>query len=101
MTCRPLHSRSHGHASNDPYVFTAEYGGTLPTLSTGTITGYAINFVATPATDTISVDTTSGPATPIVTTSSGSGMLRKIVPQLIPINVTASFAASGLTLQAA
>lgn len=90
--------KGHGYASNDPVVFTAEYGGTLPTLSTGTMTGYTVNFVATPATDTINVDTTSGPATAIVTTSSGSGMVRKIVQQSIPAGVTASFAASTLQL---
>lgn len=89
--------KGHGYASNDPIVLTAEYGGTLPTLSTGTFTGYTPNFVATPATDTINIDTTSGPATPVVTTSSGSGMVRKIVQQLIPANITVTFAASSLT----
>jgi hypothetical protein len=90
--------KANGYASNDPVVFTAEYGGTLPTLSTGTFTGYTVNYVATPATDTINVDTTSGPATPVVTTSSGSGMVRKITQQVISANVTASFAASAFTL---
>lgn len=90
--------KANGYSSNDPVVFTAEYGGTLPTMSTGTFTGYTVNFVATPATDTINVDTTTGPATPIVLTSSGSGMVRKIVQQSIPAGVTASFAASTLTL---
>jgi hypothetical protein len=93
--------KGNGYASNDPVVFTAEYGGTLPTLSTGTMTSYTVNYVATPATDTINVDTTAGPATAIVTTSSGSGMVRKIQQQSIPAGVTASFSASTLTLQAA
>jgi hypothetical protein len=93
--------KANGYSSNDPVVFTAEYGGTLPTMSTGTFTGYTVNFVATPATDTINVDTTTGPATPIVLTSSGSGMVRKIVQQSIPAGVTASFAASTLTITAA
>jgi hypothetical protein len=90
--------KGNGYSSNDPVVFTAEYGGTLPTMSTGTFTSYTINFVATPATDTINVDTTSGPSTPIVLTSSGSGMVRKIVQQSIPSGVTASFAGSTLSL---
>ncbi len=93
--------KGHGYASNDPVVFTAEYGGTLPTLSTGTMTGYTVNFVATPAADTINIDTTSGPATAIVTTSSGSGMVRKIVQQSIPVNVAFNFPASQLALTAA
>lgn len=91
-------AKGHGYASNDPVVFTAEYGGTLPTLSTGTMTGYTVNFVASPATDTFGADTTSGPATPIVTTSSGSGMVRKIVQQSVPANVVVSFAAASLTI---
>lgn len=93
--------KGNGYASNDPVVFTAEYGGTLPTMSTGTFTSYTVNFVATPATDTINADTTTGPSTPIVLTSSGSGMVRKIVQQSIPAGVTASFAASTLTITAA
>lgn len=93
--------KGNGYSSNDPIVFTAEYGGTLPTLSTGTWTSYTVNFVATPATDTINVDTTTGPATACVTTSSGSGFLRKITQQLIPSGVTASFASSSLSASAA
>lgn len=93
--------KGHGYVSNDPVVFTSEYGGTLPSLSTGTMTGYTVNFIATPATDTINVDTTTGPVTPIVTTSSGSGMVRKIVQQSVPSGITVTFAASTLTLTAA
>jgi len=93
--------KANGFASNDPIVFTAEYGGTLPTLSTGTWTGYTVNFVATPATDAINVDTTTGPATACVTTSSGSGMLRKIVQQSIPAGVTPSFASGTIVISAA
>lgn len=93
--------KANGYASNDPVVFTAEYGGTLPTMSTGAFTSYTVNFVATPATDTINVDTTTGPATPIVLTSSGSGQVRKIVQQSIPAGVTASFAAAALNASAA
>jgi hypothetical protein len=90
--------KANGYLSNDPIVFTSEYGGTLPTLSAGTMTGYTINYVATPATDTINVDTVSGPSMPIVTTTSGSGMVRKILAQLIPVNVTFTFPAGALTL---
>lgn len=93
--------KGHGYASNDPVVFSAEYGGTLPTLSTGTMTGYTVNYIATPATDTINIDTTSGPATPIVTTSSGSGMVRKILQQQVPPNVTVTFPASSLSISLA
>ena len=93
--------KANGYSSNDPIVFTAEYGGTLPTLSTGTFTGYTVNYVATPATDTINVDTTSGPTTAVVTTSSGSGMVRKILQQQIPVNVSFAIPASNLTFSIA
>ena len=91
-------AKANGYSSNDPVVFTAEYGGTLPSLSTGVMTAYQISFVGTPATDTFVPNTTSGPATPFVSTSSGSGMVRKIVQQSIPAGVTASFAAASFTL---
>ncbi|WP_036048643.1 hypothetical protein [Bradyrhizobium sp. Tv2a-2] len=90
--------KAHGYSSNDPIVFNPEYGGTLPTTSTGVLTGYTVNYVASPSTDTFNIDTTSGPTTPIVTTASGSGNVRKITQQSIPQGVTASFAASTLTL---
>jgi hypothetical protein len=92
-------AKAHSYVTNDPIVFTAEYGGTLPTLSTGTFTGYTVNYVlAAPTADTITVDTNTPPTTAIVLTSSGSGMVRKIVQQSIPAGVTASFAAASLTL---
>jgi hypothetical protein len=93
--------KGNGYSSNDPVILTAEYGGTLPSASTGTFTGYNVNYVASPATDTIQIDTVSGPATPCVLTSSGSGMIRKITQQSIPSGVTASFSGSTLTVVAA
>lgn len=90
--------KGNGYLSNDPVVVTAEYGGSLPSASTGTFTGYNVNYVAAPATDSIQIDTVAGPATPCVLTSSGSGMIRKITQQSIPQGVTASFASSALTL---
>jgi hypothetical protein len=95
-----LQVKANGYASNDPIVFTAEYGGTLPTLSAGTITGYTVNFVGTPATDTATILQTSG-GTAITLSSTGSGAVRKILQQPIAINVTASFAASTLTITSA
>jgi hypothetical protein len=91
-------AKAHGFASNDPVVFTAEYGGTLPSLSTGTMTSYTISFAGSIATDTFVPNTTSGPSTPFVSTSSGSGMVRKITQQPIAQNVTASFAAATFTI---
>ena len=94
-------AKANGLSNNDPIVFTAEYGGTLPTLSTGVMTGYTISFAGSVATDTFVPNTTSGPTTPFVSTSSGSGNFRKIVQQLIPANITPQFAAGTLVLSAA
>ena len=94
--------KANGYSSNDPIVFTAEYGGTLPSASTGTFTGYTVNYVATPATDAINVDTTSGPATPVVLTSSGSGQVRKILQQgILSAGIAVSFAASTIVVSGA
>lgn len=91
-------AKGNGLSSNDPVVFTAEYGGTLPSLSTGVMTGYTVSFAGSVATDTFVPNTTSGPTTPFVSTSSGSGMVRKIVQQSIPGGITANFAANALTV---
>lgn len=93
-------AKAHGYANTDPLVATAEYGGTLPTLTTGTLTGYNVFFAANVATDSFTATTTSG-GTAFAATSTGSGMVRKIVQQLIPAGVTASFAANALQLTAA
>lgn len=90
--------KAHGYVATDPVVLTAEYGGTLPTTSAGTLTSYTVNFNgAPPNADSITLLQTSG-GTAITLSSSGSGMIRKIVQQSIPAGVTASFAASTLTL---
>ncbi len=67
-------------------VVNAEYGGTLPT-------GLAVNTqytVAGLSADTFNVGTN--------TTTVGSGMVREIVPQSVPNNITVTFNASTLTL---
>ncbi len=92
--------KANGYSNTDPIVFTNEYGGTLPTLTAGTLTSYTANFVANVATDSFTATQTSG-GSAITSSSTGSGMVRKIARQSIPSGVTASFAASGLSLTAA
>lgn len=93
-------AKANGYSNNDAIVFTAEYGGTLPTLTAGTITSYTVNFVANVAADSFTATQTAG-GSAITSSSTGSGNVRKITQQSIPINVTASFAASTLTITAA
>jgi hypothetical protein len=67
-------------------VLNEEYGGTIPAgLTAGTQ-----ETVAELSADTFNVG--------VNTTSTGSGMVRQIVPQSIPSGVTATFSAGSLTL---
>ena len=88
--------KAHGYSAADNVVFSTEYGGTAPSFSQSNLTG--ILAVVSPATDSFSV-TNSGTA--VNTSSTGSGMVRKIIQQSVPINVTMSFAASSLTMTSA
>lgn len=88
-------AKAHGYSAADPVVYTIEYGGTLPTFSQSNFTG--VLAVVSPTTDTFTV---TNSATAVNTSATGSGSVRKIVQQSIPQNVTASFAASSLTLTA-
>jgi hypothetical protein len=71
----------HGYANGDTVVVSAEFGGTLPTTA-GSWAGLLT--VANVTTDTFTVG--------VNTTSTGSGMVRKVVAQTIGAGVTPSFA---------
>jgi hypothetical protein len=85
-------AHAHGYNNGDSVVFSTEYGGTAPTFSSGSYSGLLT--VAGSATDTFDI---SG----VNTSTSGDGMVRKVTQQIIPANVTASFAASSFTLMSA
>lgn len=89
-------AKAHGFSASDPLIWTNEYGGTAPTFSQSNFTGVLL--AVSPATDTFTV---TNSATAVNTSSTGNGMIRKIVQQSIPSGVTASFAASSLTASAA
>lgn len=76
-------------ANGASVVLTGEYGGTLPSG----LTQYSIYTVAGLSSDTFNVG--------VNTTTVGNGMVRQITQQVIPINVTASFASGAITLVAA
>lgn len=86
-------AKAHGYSAADSVIFSTEYGGAAPSFSQSNFTG--ILAVVSPATDTF---TATNSATAVNTSSTGSGLVRKITQQSIPNNVTASFAASALTL---
>lgn len=88
--------KAHGYSAADSIVFSTEYGGTAPTFSASNLTG--ILAVVTPATDTFTV---TNSAVAVNTSSTGSGMVRKLIQQSVPGNVTMSFAASSLVVTSA
>lgn len=77
-------------ANSTPCVVTAKYGATLP-ITAGSWSGVLTSAGLSGATFNLGVNTTA----------IGGGMVRQIVQQSIPANVTASFAASTLTVSAA
>ena len=97
-------SPAHGYSltgtggAADVLVVTTKFGGTLPTLSAGSFNPTLL-VAATVATDTFTL-TTSG-ATALNASTTGDGMIRKIVLQPIAINVTPSFAAGTMVLTTA
>lgn len=89
-------AKANGYTVGDTVVFSTEYGGTAPSFSASNFTGLLA--VAHQATDTLDV---TNAATAVNTSSTGSGMIRKVGSQVISTNVVASFAASALTLSLA
>lgn len=85
-------AKANGYANGDSFVFSTEYGGTAPSFSSGNYTG--ILTVAGAATDSLNV-------TGVNTSSTGSGMVRKVGSQAIATSVVASFAASALVVSLA
>lgn len=90
-------AKAHGYSAADPVVFTTEYGGTAPSFSQSNLTG-VLAVATSPGTDSFSVTNSS---TAVNTSSTGSGMVRKIVQQATVANMVVSYAAGQLTLQCA
>ncbi|MDI9847381.1 hypothetical protein QM467_04810 [Rhodoblastus sp. 17X3] len=89
-------AKAHGYAAADSVMFSTEYGGTAPSFSQSNLTG--ILAVVSPATDTFTVTNAS---TAVNTSSTGSGMVRKLIQQPIPINTVYTFASGNLIMTAA
>lgn len=81
---------AHGFSNGDNVVVDAEYGGTLPATGGSWAGGLT---VASVTTDTF----TAG----VNTTGTGSGMLKKFVPQAVVNNLQLSFAIGALTIYGA
>jgi hypothetical protein len=86
-------AKAHGFTAGDLIIWTNEYGGTVPTFSQSNFTGQLT--VVSPATDTFTV---TNAATAVNTSSTGNGMLRKIVAQVINNGASAAFPAGSLII---
>lgn len=91
-----LTAKTHGFSVSDSVVFTTEYGGTAPSFSASNFTGLLV--VAHTATDTFDV---TNSAVAVNTSSTGSGMARKVSSQAIASGITAVFNAAALTITSA
>jgi hypothetical protein len=94
-----IQAPGHGYSNGDRVVFSAEFGGSLPTG----ITGGTIYYVVGTATDTFQISTSLG-GSAVNITAVGSGMVRKVQVKTIQSGDTAKFAGGApgqLVLQAA
>lgn len=83
-----LTATAHGYSASDSFVYSTEYGGTVPSFSQSNFTG-VLTVTAPVAADTF---TAVNGATAVNTSSTGDGMVRKISQQSIPSGVAPSFA---------
>lgn len=79
---------AHGYSNGDQVVLTAEFGGTLPTSASDLSVPLTVAGVAG---DTFNLG--------VITSSSGSGMVRKIAPQPVAASSVVTLNASALVLQ--
>lgn len=80
-------AHAHGYSNGNSVVYSVEYGGTAPT---GLAAGNTIQTVAGVTTDTFNVG--------VNTSTTGNGLVRQILQQVIPSNNIVSFAASQLVM---
>lgn len=88
-----LTANNHGYSAADKIIFSTEIAGVAPTFSQSNLSG--LLDVVSPLTNSFTV-TNGGVA--VNTSSVGSGLIRKVSPQVIPSGVQATFAAGQLAL---
>jgi hypothetical protein len=86
-------AKAHGYSVADTVRWSIEYGGTNPTFSASNFTGPLA--VATASTDTFTV---TNAAVAVNTSATGSGLVRKVVPQSILNGSSAAFPAGSLII---
>jgi hypothetical protein len=86
-------AHGHGYSVSDQVAWTIEYGGFTPSFSQSNFTGLLT--ATSPGADTF---TTTNGATAVNTSSTGNGMVRKVVPQAIANGSSAAFPAGSLVI---
>lgn len=89
-------AKAHGFSVADLVRYTTEYGGTSPTFSQSNFTGPLA--VAHAATDTFDVTNSS---TQVNTSSTGNGMVRKVVSQAVASGTFPLFQVGSLVIRVA
>jgi len=97
--------KAHGYFQGDSFIYSNELinGQGLPTFSAG---NFVVSGIVGGVSPTLTVNTVLGTdtfsalnsATGIATTSSGTGMVRKIIPQIVAITAQPVFAANQFTI---
>lgn len=85
------------YSTNSNVVYTTKFGGQQPSFTSGSLSGLLT--VTNLTVDTFNLATSGGVT--VITSSTGDGQIRQVATQSIPSSITASFAASALTLQSA
>jgi hypothetical protein len=94
-----LSAHAHGYSNNDPVAISFKLGGTIPTFGQSNFTNDAGTLlVANSTTDTFTLTNAS---TAVNTSSTGDGMVRKLVSYTVGVSTTFSIAAGSLTAYAA
>lgn len=88
-----LTANAHGYSATDLIAYSVEIAGAAPSFSQSNLSGLLA--VVGPSANAFTV-TNGGVA--VNTSSVGSGLIRKVVPQVIPSGVQAIFAAGQLAL---
>lgn len=92
-----LTAKAHGYVLNDRVVFSAEFGGAVPTgLTAGTLYHVISGGLTT---DAFKVSATQG-GSAVDITATGACMVRKVTPMTITNGVAPSFGAGQITIKA-
>lgn len=92
---------ANGYTNGDGLIVSAEFGGTLPTVTQGVLSGYALNYVANKTADAYTLSSSqSAPSSgnAVWTSNSGNGQARRVGVVSIPGGVQETIPPNNLFL---